>query len=242
MRLRTALGHEITATAEHPFMTMNGWRQLGELKVGEHVATARIGRVGEVMASQDLLRLARSDIYWDRIVSIEPVGDRETYDLQIEGDHNFLANHFVVHNSHSASFALLVYTSAWLKHHEPAAFCAALVNSQPMGFYAPAQLVRDARAHGVEVRPADLSMSEWDCTLERREDGRPAVRLGLRMVKHLVAGRRGTGCWRRARSAPSTTPPTWLSARRLIAAISRRWRRRMPWPRSPGIDIARCGR
>src|ERR1700732_492563 len=87
--------------------------------------------------------------------------------------------------SHSASFALLVYTSAWLKHYAPAAFCAALVNSQPMGFYAPAQLVRDARTHGVEVRPVDVTISGWDCTLERREDGRPALRLGLRLVKHL---------------------------------------------------------
>jgi error-prone DNA polymerase len=87
--------------------------------------------------------------------------------------------------SHSASFALLVYTSAWLKHYEPAAFCAALINSQPMGFYAPAQLVRDARAHDVEVRAVDVTISGWDCTLERREDGRPALRLGLRLVKHL---------------------------------------------------------
>jgi error-prone DNA polymerase len=87
--------------------------------------------------------------------------------------------------SHSASFALLVYTSAWLKHYEPAAFCAALVNSQPMGFYAPAQLVRDARTHGVEVRAVDVTISAADCTLERREDGRPALRLGLRLVKHL---------------------------------------------------------
>jgi len=87
--------------------------------------------------------------------------------------------------SHAASFALLVYTSAWLKHYEPAAFCAALVNSQPMGFYAPAQLVRDARAHGVEVRPVAVAVSEWDCTLERRSDGRPALRLGLRLVKQL---------------------------------------------------------
>jgi DNA-directed DNA polymerase III PolC len=190
-RLRTALGHEIVATAEHPFMTMNEWRPLGKLKVGDHVATARalpghvIDGIGEALESRDLLRLARSDIFWDRIVEIAPVGNRETYDLQIEGDHNFLANHFVVHNSHSASFALLVYTSAWLKHYEPAAFCAALVNSQPMGFYAPAQLVRDARNHGVEVRAVDATISDWDCTLERREDGRPALRLGLRLVKHL---------------------------------------------------------
>ena len=87
--------------------------------------------------------------------------------------------------SHAASFALLVYTSAWLKHHEPAAFCAALVNSQPMGFYAPAQLVRDARLNGVEVRAVDVFESDWDCTLERRADGRAALRLGLRLVKHL---------------------------------------------------------
>ena len=176
LRLRTALGHEITATAEHPFMTLSGWLKLGKLKVGDHVATARTVPVPDLLDS---------DVHWDRIVEIEAVGSQETYDLQIEGDHNFLANHFVVHNSHAASFALLVYTSAWLKHYEPAAFCAALINSQPMGFYAPAQLVRDARSHGVEVRAVDATRSDWDCTLERRDDGRPALRLGLRLVKHL---------------------------------------------------------
>jgi error-prone DNA polymerase len=82
--------------------------------------------------------------------------------------------------SHSASFALLVYSSAWLKCHHPAAFLAALLNSQPMGFYSPSQLVQDARRHGVEVRPADVLVSQWDCTLENA-----AVRLGLRMVKGL---------------------------------------------------------
>ena len=87
--------------------------------------------------------------------------------------------------SHAASFALLVYTSAWLKHHAPAAFCAALINSQPMGFYAPSQLVRDAQVHGVEIRPVALDISDWDCTLERQADGSAALRLGLRMVKRL---------------------------------------------------------
>ena len=69
--------------------------------------------------------------------------------------------------SHSASFSLLVYVSAWLKRYEPAAFCAALLNSQPMGFYAPAQLVADARRHGVPVRNVDVTISEWDCALEK---------------------------------------------------------------------------
>ena len=87
--------------------------------------------------------------------------------------------------SHAASFALLVYVSAWLKCHEPAAFVAALLNSQPMGFYAPSQLVQDARRHGVEVRAADARSSDWDCTLERRQDGAAALRLGLRLVKGL---------------------------------------------------------
>ncbi len=86
--------------------------------------------------------------------------------------------------SHAASFALLVYVSAWLKRHHPAAFAASLLNSQPMGFYAPAQIVRDARAHGVEVRPVDVNASDWDCTLER--SGRAlALRLGLRQVSGL---------------------------------------------------------
>ena len=94
--------------------------------------------------------------------------------------------------SHAASFALLVYVSAWLKRHEPAAFLCALLNSQPMGFYAPAQLVQDARRHQVQVRPADVLHSAWDCTLERAEDSAPAVRLGLRMIKGLsqAAGER----------------------------------------------------
>jgi error-prone DNA polymerase len=81
--------------------------------------------------------------------------------------------------SHAASFALLVYISAWLKAHEPAAFTCALLNSQPMGFYAPAQLVRNARRSGVEVRTVDVNRSQWECTLEGGSAGSPALRLGL---------------------------------------------------------------
>jgi error-prone DNA polymerase len=105
--------------------------------------------------------------------------------------------------SHAASFALLVYVSAWLKRYHPAAFTASLLNSQPMGFYAPAQLVRDAREHGVKVRPVDVNESGWDCGLEDRDketEARrdkieeehagwglpgPVLRLGMRLVKGL---------------------------------------------------------
>ncbi len=88
--------------------------------------------------------------------------------------------------SHSASFALLVYVSCWLKRHEPAAFCCALLNSQPMGFYSASQLTQDVRRHGVEVRPVDVNRSDWDSTLERKADDTAAMRLGLRQVKGLA--------------------------------------------------------
>ena len=90
--------------------------------------------------------------------------------------------------SHAASFAHLVYVSSWLKHHHPEVFAAALLNSQPMGFYAPAQIVRDARQHGVEVRPVDVSHSRWDSIMETPSRGaRAAMRLGLREVDGLKA-------------------------------------------------------
>jgi hypothetical protein len=149
-----------------------------------------IARPGRYFDSPELMRLASSDLYWDRVVSVEPVGERETYDLEIEGDHNFLANDLVVHNSHASSFALLAYASAWLKVHEPAAFYAALLNNQPMGFYHAATVVTDARRHGLRILPIDVTRSAWLCTLEdfgadAPRAGRWAVRLGLRYVKGL---------------------------------------------------------
>jgi len=91
--------------------------------------------------------------------------------------------------SHAASFAHLAYASSWLKCHHPTVFAAALLNSQPMGFYAPAQIVRDAREHGVQVRPLDVNASDWDCSLEAEHDSAEgyALRLGLRMANGLSA-------------------------------------------------------
>ncbi|WP_342648073.1 error-prone DNA polymerase [Mucilaginibacter sp. CSA2-8R] len=105
--------------------------------------------------------------------------------------------------SHAASFALLVYVSAWLKFYHPDAFCAALLNSQPMGFYQPAQIVRDAQEHHVKVLPVDVNYSEWDNTMEDKVDEYHAVRLGFRQVKGLrepdmqiLVAMRGNGYWR----------------------------------------------
>ena len=114
--------------------------------------------------------------------------------------------------SHAASFAKIAYASCWMKHHHPDVFCAALLNAQPMGFYAPAQIVRDAQGHGVEIRPACINASRWDCTLEPSAGRYLAVRLGLRQVRGLanvhgaaIVGARGhlpfesvEDLWRRA--------------------------------------------
>ena len=88
--------------------------------------------------------------------------------------------------SHAASFALIAYASAWMKRHHPDVFCCALLNSQPMGFYAPAQVVSDARAHGGLIHPVSVNDSRWDCTLEKTSGPWRAVRLGLRMAKGLA--------------------------------------------------------
>jgi len=132
-------------------------------------------------------RLRRSMAAWKRSGGLEPFEERLKTGMRRNGYSEAFADsiyrqilgfgEYGFPESHSASFALLVYVSSWIKCHYPAAFCAALLNSQPMGFYAPAQLVLDARRHGVEVRPPDVQLSEWDCTLEGG-----AVRLGLRMV------------------------------------------------------------
>jgi len=122
--------------------------------------------------------------------------------------------------SHAASFALLVYASAWLKRHHPAIFACALLNSQPMGFYAPAQIVRDAREHRVEVRAPCINRSYWDNVIEPTDDGDLALRLGFRQIKGMreeeagwISAARGNGylaveeVWRRA-----GTPPALLEA------------------------------
>jgi error-prone DNA polymerase len=121
--------------------------------------------------------------------------------------------------SHAASFALLVYISSWIKFHYPDIFAAALLNSQPMGFYQPAQIVIDAKKHGVEIRPVDINHSSWDNTLERTSGERHALRLGFRQVKGfgdkeaeaLVAGR----------NVPYTTVQSVLEAGVSIAALEK---------------------
>ncbi len=114
--------------------------------------------------------------------------------------------------SHAASFAHLVYASSWLKCHYPAAFACALLNSQPMGFYAPAQIVRDAREHGVTARAADINDSDWDSTLEDVCEDGPALRLGLRQIDGLQEGEIGKLLAARAKAAFRSVHDLWQRA------------------------------
>ena len=114
--------------------------------------------------------------------------------------------------SHAASFAHLVYVSSWLKCHFPAAFACALLNSQPMGFYAPAQIVRDASEHGVEARAADINLSCWDSTLEDGDSGGPALRLGLRQIDGLQEEEIGRLVAARAQGAFGSVHDLWQRA------------------------------
>ena len=143
-------------------------------------------------------RLRRAMAAWKRRGGLGPFEDKLVHGMRERGYSADFARQIFKQiegfgeygfpESHSASFALLVYVSCWLKCHTPAAFTCALLNSQPMGFYSASQLTQDLRRHGVEVRPVDVNDSDWDCNLERRADGKPALRLGMRMVKGLSEG------------------------------------------------------
>ena len=175
-------------------------------------AMATFRRLGTIHKYRDRMVEGMVDRGYDRAFS-------ERCFKQIEGfgDYGFP-------ESHAASFALLVYISSWLKCHYPAVFTCALLNSQPMGFYAPAQLVRDARNHGVEVRPVDVNHSDWDCTLEPADDDRTALRLGLRQIKGL--GKKLAGTLTAARDAGNARPfsdvdDLWRRSKLTPSAIGR---------------------
>ena len=167
-------------------------RTLGVPIFQEQVMKIAIVAAGFTGGEADQLRRAMAA--WKKKGGLEPFRDKlvkgmlgrgytETFALQIYsqikgfGDYGFP-------ESHSASFALLAYVSSWLKYHHPAAFCCALLNSQPMGFYGPSQLIQDVQRHGVLVHPVNVNHSLWDCHLVS-DDGIAAIRLGLRMVKGL---------------------------------------------------------
>jgi len=166
-RVVTHSGRGITVTGNHPFLTPRGYVAADDLGPGCEVAM----RWG-------------ADIYWDRIAAIEAAGEEETFDLTVEPHHNFVADGFVVHNSHAAAFARTTYETVWLKNHFPAQYYCGLLNNQPMGFYQPAVLVEDAKRHGVTVLPVDINLSRERCLPE----GENTFRLGFNYVRAIGPG------------------------------------------------------
>ncbi len=164
-------------------------RTLGVPLFQEQVIEIANVAAGFTQGEADQLR--RSMAAWGKDGSLLPMRQRLLDGMTVKGYERAFAEQifemikgfgsYGFPESHSASFALLAYVSSWIKCHHPAAFFAALVNSQPMGFYAPAQLIREARRAGVEVRPIDVANSDWECSVVRGREG-PAIRLGLRLI------------------------------------------------------------
>jgi error-prone DNA polymerase len=190
--LRRRNGEEVV---DYPSEEVKGvlQRTLGVPIFQEQVMALAVVAAGFTPGEAD--RLRRAMAAWKRRGGLGPFEDKLITGMRERGYSEDFARQifrqiegfgeYGFPESHSASFALLVYVSCWLKCHTPAAFACALLNSQPMGFYSASQLVQDVQRHGVEVRGVDINRSDWDCTLEAREDGTAALRLGFRMVKGL---------------------------------------------------------
>ncbi|MGH8215724.1 MAG: error-prone DNA polymerase [Rhodanobacteraceae bacterium] len=168
-------------------------RTLGVPLFQEQVMQIAIAAAGYSPGEADQLR--RSMAAWKRHGGLEPHRERLAAGMLARGYSQAYADHLFEQikgfgsygfpESHAASFALITYVSCWLKYHEPAAFACAVINSQPMGFYSPDQLLQDARRHRIRVLPVDVRYSGWDCALEGRPAGsaQPAIRLGFRMIR-----------------------------------------------------------
>jgi error-prone DNA polymerase len=168
-------------------------RTMGVSIFQEQVMQLAVVAAGFTPGEADKLRRAMAS--WKRRGGIEPFREKLVNGMLSHGYQREYAEQIYQQiqgfgeygfpESHAASFALLVYVSSWLKCHEPAAFACALLNSQPLGFYSTSAIVQDARRHGVEVRPADALASDVDSKLEAADEGKPALRLGLGLIKGL---------------------------------------------------------
>ncbi len=128
---------------------------------------------------------ANNDITWDVVVSIEPIGEQPTFDLEIEGHHNFIANNILVHNSHAADYGVIAVQTAYLKAHYPEEYMTALISASKSDSEKVAFYVADCRSLGLEVLPPDINHSCWDFTIEDQPERRPAIRFGMGAVKNV---------------------------------------------------------
>jgi len=206
-RLTTQLGRQIDATANHPFYTFDGWRMLGELKIGEAIAvqhpptelqleaTSRTSQSDSLPSSFRRLAALEStvvlapesiqeDIYWDKITSIEYIGEEMTYDLTIENTHNFIANGILVHNSHAADYAVITCQTAFLKTHYPAEYMTAMLSVHRDQSTKIGTFLGECRRMHIPVLPPDVNTSDLDFTIQTQPDGKRGIRFGLVAIKN----------------------------------------------------------
>jgi len=172
--IRTRTGRVIKATGNHPFLAFEGWKQVGSLETGERVAVVRGGET-----TGPALETA-GDILWDEIVSIEFAGREMTYDLTVDGTHNFVANDFIVHNSHSVAYAMVSYQTAYLKANYAAHYMAALLTSVRDVTDKVAAYVEECRRMKLDVLPPDVNESRESFTVVEGN-----LRFGLAAVKNV---------------------------------------------------------
>lgn len=196
---RRARGLTWTELEERSDVSMKAF--VGRRKPGnEGFRRSTIRALGEFLGSQRLVEAATSDVFWDRIVAIEPCGVEETFDLTVAVDHNFVADGLIVHNSHSAAYALITYQTAWLKAHYPVELLCAILTSDKDRIEKVVRTIADARQMGVTVLPPDVNESDTDFKVVythpegnrpvRRADGikdvlGPQIRFGLGAVRGL---------------------------------------------------------
>jgi len=147
-----------------------------------------IGRLADYFDDPDLRRYADSDIYWDEIIAIEFSGQKRTYDLEVPGTHNFVANDIIVHNSHAADYGVIAVQTGYLKCHYPEEYMTALLSVTQNDTDKVALYVADCRRMKIAIEPPSVNASGWDFTIEDRPDGTNAIRFGLGAVKNVGHG------------------------------------------------------
>ena len=149
---------------------------------------ATLGRLAVYFDDPELQRYAENDIYWDRITEIEYVGEKPTYDLEVPGNHNFVANDILVHNSHAVDYGVISVQTAYLKTHYPVEYMTAVLSVTKNDTAKVALYVADCRRMGIAVEPPDINASQWDFGIEDRPDQTPVIRFGLGAVKNVGQG------------------------------------------------------
>ena len=170
--------NEMTGIAQREFYPVNSAGKVGFRR-------DTLQRVGAYFDDPNIKRYAESDLYWDRVMFIEYVGEKQTYDLEIEETHNFIANDILVHNSHAADYGVIAVQTAYLKANYTAEYMTALLSASASVTEKVALYVADARNMGVPVLPPDINTSGWDFEIEDM-DGKPTIRFGLGAVKNVA--------------------------------------------------------